>query len=84
MVSVVLLARRLLKGRMSCKRITIGSRATLPQPLGELSGMPPKNPSEKTTKMEGRISHMHQIMRKTWNDSDSIMAVIEENCFLAM
>ena len=40
----------------------------------ELSGMPPKNPSGKTTETEGRILQMHQIMKKTWNDSDSITA----------
>ena len=46
--------------------------------------MPPKNPSGKTTEMEGRILQMHQIMKKTWDDSDNITGVIEENCFLAM
>ena len=43
--------------------------------------MPPKNPSRKTTEKEGRILQMHQIMKKTWDDSDSIMAVIERKWF---
>ena len=41
--------------------------------------MPPRNSSEKTTEMEGRILQMHQIMKETWNDSDSVTAVIEKN-----
>ena len=47
----------------------------------ELSGMPPKNPSGNTTEMEGRILQMHQIMKKTWDESDSITAVIEIKWF---